>query len=80
MILFTGTISGRKYSITVTPADERTTRDSMGIVHEKHHALAIGVITSTDKITVENMMEREYYDASPEMIKADLVQRLWSTV
>jgi len=80
MKLYTGTSQGRKYSIQVTPACERTYRDKQGGVHESSRALAVGAITGIDKACVANMVEREYSDLSFEQIRTDMRNKLVDSV
>ena len=68
MKLFIGTKNGWKFSISVTPANERTRRD-----------LAVGAIAGPGG-NISNMIEREYTSLSFDEIRKDMRQLLLESV
>jgi len=61
MKLYTGTIDGLKYVLTIKPAPERATRNNDGGL--KLHAMHLAILTLVDGDDVCDMYEREYHAA-----------------
>ena len=73
MLLFNGESKGKRFSISITPSCERTTRDSDGTAHKSSNSLAVGVITHNDGKTVSDIIEREYSHACEyQFIRKDM--------